>query len=147
MVYLKPFETKAVTLTLNQAAPVIRKHEVIISSRSWGNTYVLPSKSNLEFYSKKEAYTASAQVANLTDRYIKEHVFATFEVVSDYEYHPIMQESQKRVLQRRKTQPPAREVLPLTNNVEINLLTVCSTIIDENGEISKEDLKAYSRSQ
>ncbi len=54
-VYLKPIETKAATPTLNQAAPVIRKHEVIISSRSWGNTYVLPSKSDLEFYSRREA--------------------------------------------------------------------------------------------
>jgi hypothetical protein len=82
-------------------------------------------------------------VANLTSRYLKEHVFAAFEVVSDYEYHPITQESQGRVLQRMKTRPPAREILPLTNNVEINLplLTVCNVIIDENGVISKEDLK------
>jgi hypothetical protein len=49
LVYLKPFETKSVTFVLNQAAPVLRKYEVIISSRSWGNTYVLPSKSDLEF--------------------------------------------------------------------------------------------------
>jgi hypothetical protein len=39
-VYLKPFETKAVTLTLNQAAPVLRKHEVIIKSKAWGNTCI-----------------------------------------------------------------------------------------------------------
>jgi hypothetical protein len=64
-VYLKPFETKAVTFTLNQAAPVLRKHEVIISSRAWGNIYVMPSKSDLEFDSQVEAFTASAQVANL----------------------------------------------------------------------------------
>ncbi len=62
-------------------------------------------------------------------------------MVSDYEYHPITRESQRRVLQCMKTQPPARETLPLTNNVEINLLTVSSVIIDENGDISKEDLK------
>jgi hypothetical protein len=48
-VYLKPFETKSVMFILNQAAPVLRKHEVIIGSRSWGNVYVLPSKSDLEF--------------------------------------------------------------------------------------------------
>jgi hypothetical protein len=89
-----------------------------MSSKAWGDTYILSSKSNLEFDFKREAYTASAQVANLTSRYIKEHVFATFatfEVVSDYEYHPIRQESQKLALQRIKTQPPAREVLPSTN--------------------------------
>jgi hypothetical protein len=40
-----------------------------------------------------------------------------------------------------KTQSPAREILPLTNNVEINSLTVCNIIIEENGEISEEDLK------
>ncbi len=98
--YLKPFETKAITFTQNQAAPVLRKEEGIISSRAWGNTYVLPSKSDLEFDSKREVYTASTQGANLTSGYIKEHIFATFEMVSDYEYHPVMQESQKRVLQR-----------------------------------------------
>jgi hypothetical protein len=69
-VYLKPFETKSVTFILNQAAPVLRKHEVIIGSRSWGNVYVLPSKSDLEFNFKLEAYTALAQVANLTSRYL-----------------------------------------------------------------------------
>jgi hypothetical protein len=41
-VYLEPFKTKGVTLTLNQAAPVLRKN------------------------SQVEAYTASAQAANLT---------------------------------------------------------------------------------
>jgi hypothetical protein len=39
-VYLKPFESKAVTFFLNQAAPVLRKNEVIMSSRAWGNTYI-----------------------------------------------------------------------------------------------------------
>ncbi len=115
---LKQFETKAVAFTSNQAAPVLRKREVLMTSKAWGNNYILPSKSNLEFDFKREAYTASAQVANLTSRYIKEHVFATFatsEVVSDYEYHPITQESQKLALQRIKTQPPAREVFPSTN--------------------------------
>jgi hypothetical protein len=110
-----------------------------MSSKAWGNTYILPSKSDLQFDFRREAYTASAQVANLTSRYIKEHVFAAFEVVSDYEYHPITQESQKQVLQGMKTRPPAGEILPLTNNVEINLplLTACNVIIDENGEKTK----------
>jgi hypothetical protein len=42
-----------------------------------------------------------------------------------------------------KTQPPAREILPLTNTVEIYLPLPadCNAIIDENGEVSKEDLK------
>ncbi len=81
----------------------------------------LPLKSDLEIDDTVEAFTASTQVANLTSRYIKEHVFAVFTVVSDYEYHPITQESQKQVLQRMKTQSPAREILPLTNNFEIKL--------------------------
>jgi hypothetical protein len=128
---------------LNQAAPVLRKYELIISLTSWESIFAIPFKSGLKFVNGEDAYTVSAQGANLTSRYIKEHVFVTLEVVSDYEYHPITQGSQKRVLQCIKTQPPAREILPLTNNVEINLplLTVRNTIIDENGEISKEDQK------
>ncbi|RPH78923.1 MAG: hypothetical protein EHM77_06455, partial [Planctomycetaceae bacterium] len=141
--HLKPFETKSVTFILNQAAPVLRNQEIIISSRLWGNIYVLPSKSDLEFNPNLDAYTATAQIANLTNKFLTEVVFAEFEVVTNYEYHPITKENQDRVLRRMKTQPPAREILPSSNNVEIHLpvISVCNVIIDEEGEISKEDLK------
>jgi hypothetical protein len=46
-----------------------------------------------------------------------------------------------------KTQPPAREILPLTNTVEIYLPLPadCNAIIDENGEVSKKGFKTYNR--
>ena len=43
---LKAYVTKYVEFMLHNAAPVLRKNEILITTLEWDNIHILPSKSN-----------------------------------------------------------------------------------------------------
>ena len=110
---LKPFETTDIEIYLHPAAPVLKTHEIIVTSLNLDAVQFLPSKTDLTFDKNNDCYVGMACVCNLTNKTLEGKMVGRFEIINSENFltYPIQEESKLNLLNLMKEKPPAREIL------------------------------------
>ena len=83
-VSLGPYERRAVSFNLNSAAPVLRTDKILVSPVYIGTVRIFPSKSELLYDDKLNAYTCTVLVANTCNKSVNMLVVGKYEILNGY---------------------------------------------------------------
>jgi len=110
VVNLKGYGIESCEFFLHEAAPVVRTQEIILTSDDLKGLHILPSKSSLEFCSRKNCYKATGCVVNLTNKLLEGWVGAKFETIQDMRRIPITKENKFKLKKLIKKFPLKRRI-------------------------------------
>jgi hypothetical protein len=108
---LEPNETRDVEFLLQPAAPVIRTDHILITALNLDPISLLPSRSDLEFISNENAYSAMGRIINLRNSRIRVTVVGKYEIINSFKTIPINKENKRCLITALKKYPIGREVL------------------------------------
>jgi len=140
---LKPRDSASIKFLINKAAPLVRTDFILITSHSWLEVQILPSRSPVEFDYMEDCYTAYGSVVNLTDRTVKGLVWGRFEILHDKKVIPIGEGQRQNIKKYLKTHPLGREILPcnISHKVNIPILSCNKVSIKQGKYDSDPDVK------
>ena len=136
-----PFETQDANFHLNQAASVLRKDLVLLTSLGWDSVNIIPSLSDLEFDPVSESYAASACIVNLCDEHLKGQLTGRFEITDNHRTVPVNDENKGELKRTLKNHSYGREVLMCqdTTKIDIPILTVNKVSIIEEDQLETDE--------
>ena len=111
-VHLRPYEKKVETLILNSAAPVLRTDKILVSPLYIGTVRIFPSKSELLFDEKLNAYKCTVLVANTSNKEANMLVIGSFEVLNGHKTIRVGPDSYSILKEALKENPLGFEILP-----------------------------------
>ena len=106
---------------LHNAAPVLRKNEILITTLEWDNIHILPSKSDLFFNETKDCFIVRGCIVNLTEHKIKGEVTGKFEILGTYSAHLISAENQPKIKDLMWSNPPVKEIYPYNRDLDLKI--------------------------
>ena len=83
-VSLKPYEKRAVNFYLNPAAPVLRTDIILISPIYLGTVRIIPSRTEITFDAKENAYYGTALVVNTSNKNVNSLIVGRYESVNSH---------------------------------------------------------------
>ena len=140
-VSLGPSQEDDIEVTLHPGAMVIRTDIILVSASQLGSVAVVPSRTELIFDSRVNAYTGTARVINLTNRKVEDLITCKMELINNYQSIEFSQSNRAVLCQALYHNPLGREVLPesLESCYGSRLLTVNSLSIDEDVQVPVND--------
>ena len=150
--YLKPFETKDIEVFLHPAAPVLRHHEILISSTDINTVHFLPSKTDVTFSMKDNCYVAMACICNLTQNIQEGVIKGRFEILNmkNYNTHLIHEQGKQILLTKMQKNPPAREILSskIDSNIgSLPLISLTSHGYKETKSSNTKNIRTINKAQ
>ena len=115
---LKPYEKKAVNFYLSSAAPVLRTDIVLISSIYLGTVQIIPSRTELSFDAKVNAYFGTALVCNTSNQDLIATVVGRYESINTHKTVRIDPNSYSVLKEALSVNPLGREILPTLESQE-----------------------------
>ena len=115
---LKPYEKKAVNFYLSSAAPVLRTDIVLISSIYLGTVQIIPSRTELSFDAKVNAYFGTALVCNTRNKDLIATVVGRYESINTHKTVRIDPNSYSVLKEALSVNPLGREILPTLESQE-----------------------------
>ena len=120
-VSLKPFEKKAVSFLLNPAAPVLRTDIILISPIYMGTVRIIPSRSEITFDAKENAYYGTALVVNTSNKNVNSLIVGRYESINSHKTIRVNSHSISLLKSALVTNPFGREILPSVENHETDI--------------------------
>ncbi len=139
---LGPHETQEIEFRLPPAAPVIRTDHILITATHWSTVSIVPSRSSLEYTPKIHAYTAIAQVVNLSNQTIQTNIRGKFELINTFKTIKINEKNKRFLAKALREHPIGREVLDTEPTANIKIMVPCvNQVTSHNENIQISDLK------
>jgi hypothetical protein len=139
---LGPHETQEIEFRLPPAAPVIRTDHILITATHWSTVSIVPSRSSLEYTPKIHAYTAIAQVVNLSNQTIQTNIRGKFELINTFKTIKINEKNKRFLAKALREHPIGREVLDTEPTANIKIMVPCvNQVTSRNENIQISDLK------
>ncbi len=142
-----PYETIRATFFLHPAAQVLAKDIILISPIVFADIHVLASRSELLFDSERNCYIAYGALMNLKKNTRVGSLRACMEVLSAHTAVAILPGTVQQVQRLARKFPIVQEILPSSQNFDVELPTIQvhqinvneEPIKGENGEILNPD--------
>jgi len=118
---LGPYETQGVEFTLPRAAPVIRSDYILITGQEWDTVSIIPSRSDIEFITPKQQFTALACVVNLSNKPVTCSLRGRYEMINNYDTIPLEPNCRNIIRKALLNHPIGREVLMAKSSAHIHI--------------------------
>ncbi|RPH84521.1 MAG: RNA-directed DNA polymerase, partial [Planctomycetaceae bacterium] len=140
-VTLEPAEEADISVTLHPGAMVIRTDYILVSATHIGNVAVVPSRTEITFDSRVNAYVGTARVINLTKKKVECLLECKMELINSYQSIEFSETNRKILCSAMYHNPLGREVLLEPNESDISnpVLSINSLNVQEDVQVPVND--------
>ncbi|RPH76287.1 MAG: hypothetical protein EHM77_09350, partial [Planctomycetaceae bacterium] len=140
-VTLEPAEEADIDVTLHPAAMVIRTDYILVSATQIGSIAVVPSRTEIHFDSRVNAYVGTARVINLTKRKVECLLDCKMELINSYQSIEFSETNRKVLCNAMYHNPLGREVLlePCESDISNPVLSINSLTVQDDLPVPVND--------